>query len=208
MIISWNHALKRYGLKIVEAYVDQITDINQTNVFQSCYPIRLALEPPHIPDLAKRLPEGTLSAQYFEYALLKHFGYILDISAGTHYPQSVDVFYSYRRNSFTYSQFVHKSGLAFVQVVGGKEGFRWLTNRLLAPGNHAMGAQGKSKHHTRADEVRRELAKFCGDVEQLKAFYEDVVAKLPPPPPPPGPPPQPPASDLPAPFDQDSSDEK
>ncbi|KAG9101602.1 vacuolar membrane-associated protein iml1 [Ceratobasidium sp. UAMH 11750] len=185
MITTWNHALKRYGLKIVEAYVDQIVDINQTNVFQSCFPIRLALEPPRIPDLAKRLPEGTQTTQFFEYAILRHFGYILDISAGTHYPDSVDVFYSYRRSAFTYSQFVHKSGLAFVQVVGGTEGFRWLTNRLLAPTNHAMGAQGKSKHHTRADGVRRELARFCEDPVQLQEFYDDVVAKLPPLPPPP-----------------------
>ncbi|QRW01824.1 vacuolar membrane-associated protein IML1 [Ceratobasidium sp. AG-Ba] len=189
MIISWNHALKRYGLKIVEAYVDQITDISQTNVFQSCFPIPLKLEPPHVPDLAKRLPEGTQTAQYFEYAILKHFGYILDISAGTNYPDSVDVFYSYRRSPFTYSQFVHKSGLAFVQIIGGQEGFRWLTNRLLAPNNYAMGAQGKSKHHTRADEIRRKLARFCEDAEQLQAFYDDVVSKLPAPPPPPPPPP-------------------
>ncbi|CUA70189.1 Vacuolar membrane-associated protein iml1 [Neurospora crassa OR74A] [Rhizoctonia solani] len=124
MITSWNHALKRYGLKIVEAYVDQITDINRTNVFQSCYPIPLALAPPTIPDLAKRVPEGTQVEQYFECAILKHFGYILDISAGTNYPDSVEVFYSYRRDPFTYSQFVHKSGLAFCQVVGGTEGFR------------------------------------------------------------------------------------
>ncbi|KDN50969.1 hypothetical protein RSAG8_00598, partial [Rhizoctonia solani AG-8 WAC10335] len=90
MIISWNHALKRYGLKIVEAYVDQITDINRTNVFQSCFPIALALAPPTIPDLAKRVPEGTQVKQYFECAILKHFGYILDISAGANYPDSVE----------------------------------------------------------------------------------------------------------------------
>ncbi|KAJ1308651.1 hypothetical protein OPQ81_004345 [Rhizoctonia solani] len=184
MIISWNHALKRYGLKIVEAYVDQIIDINRTNVFQSCFPIPLALAPPCIPDLAKRVPEGTQIEQYFECAILKHFGYILDISAGTNYPDSVEVFYSYRRDHFTYSQFVHKSGLAFCQVVGGTEGFRWLTNRLLAPGNYAMGAQGKSKHHTRADEIRRELTAFCADETRLRDFYDDAVGKLLPAPPP------------------------
>ncbi|CEL59555.1 Vacuolar membrane-associated protein IML1 OS=Cryptococcus neoformans var, neoformans serotype D (strain B-3501A) GN=IML1 PE=3 SV=1 [Rhizoctonia solani AG-1 IB] len=182
MIISWNHALKRYGLKIVEAYVDQIVDINRTNVFQSCFPIELALAPPCIPDLAKRVPEGTQIEQYFECALLKHFGYILDISAGSNYPDSVDVFYSYRRSHFTYSQYVHKSGLAFCQVAGGNEGFRWLTNRLLAPGNYALGSQGKSKHHTRADEIRRQLAAFCADETKLKEFYDDVVGKLLPPP--------------------------
>ncbi|KEP52401.1 vacuolar membrane-associated protein IML1 [Rhizoctonia solani 123E] len=206
VIISWNHALKRYGLKIVEAYVDQITDINRTNVFQSCFPISLALAPPTIPDLAKRVPEGTQVEQYFECAILKHFGYILDISAGTNYPESVEVFYSYRRDPFTYSQFVHKSGLAFCQVVGGTEGFRWLTNRLLAPGNYAMGAQGKPKHHTRADEIRRELGAFCADETRLREFYDDVVGKLLPPPPPPPVVAVPPASAQPSPSIQELFD--
>ncbi|CAE6439199.1 unnamed protein product, partial [Rhizoctonia solani] len=174
--LNWLGTTARLG-------VDQITDINRTNVFQSCFPIPLALAPPTISDLAKRVPEGTQVEQYFECALLKHFGYILDISAGTNYPDSVEVFYSYRRDPFTYSQFVHKSGLAFCQVVGGTEGFRWLTNRLLAPTNHAMGAQGKPKHHTRADEIRRELTAFCADEAKLRDFYDDVVGKLPPLPP-------------------------
>ncbi|KAG8962767.1 vacuolar membrane-associated protein iml1 [Tulasnella sp. 419] len=135
LVQSWSSSIDRYGLKLVEAYVDPIASISEKNVFQSTFPIRLALPPPVLPDLQKRLPEGTNADCYFEHAILRHHGYIMDIEAGSRYPDSVDVCYSYRRSSFKYSQFVHKSGLAFVQVIGGVEGFRWLTNRLAGTSN-------------------------------------------------------------------------
>lgn len=135
MVQSWGRSIEKYGLRLVEAYVDEIVRIQDKNVFQSTFPIRLAVPPPEIPNLAARLPEGSNAEHYFEHCILRHFGYILDIEAGGRYNDAVDVCYSYRRSSFRYSQFVHKSGLAFVQVVGGKEGFRWLTNRLAGTSN-------------------------------------------------------------------------
>ncbi|KIO23515.1 hypothetical protein M407DRAFT_27041 [Tulasnella calospora MUT 4182] len=132
---SWSRSIEKYGLRLVEAYVDEIVRIQDRNVFQSTFPIRLAVPPPEIPNLAARLPEGSNAGHYFEHCILRHFGYILDIEAGGRYSDAVDVCYSYRRSSFRYSQFVHKSGLAFVQVIGGKEGFRWLTNRLAGTSN-------------------------------------------------------------------------
>lgn len=141
LLQSWSHSVEKYGLRLVEAYVDPITDVAEKSVFHSTYPIRLAVAPPSIPDLQRRLPHGTQAEQYFEYAILRHFDYILDIEAGSKYSESVDVCYSYRRSSFGHSQFVHRSGLAFCVVVGGAEGFRWMTNRLAGTSNN-FGWQG------------------------------------------------------------------
>lgn len=174
-------AIERWGLKLVEGYVDPIMDITGKNVFQSCFPIRLAIDPPFVPDLAKRLPEGSSIGCYFEYAILRHFGYILDIEAGDCYPPSVDIYYSYRRGSFKHSQFIHKSGIAFVQVVGGREGFRWLTNRLLASSNSGGGGKNSRTPHETADAIRLELHSFCSSTERLSAFYAEALNRLPPP---------------------------
>ena len=110
------------------------------------------------------------------------------------YPTTVDVFYSYRRSSFDYSQFVHRSGVAFVQVLGGVEGFLFLTNRLMAPGRAGGGGggtnsggggghgggTGRFRPAEQAETVRIELAKFCEDKEALTNFYDEVLARLPP----------------------------
>jgi hypothetical protein len=179
MIQSWNRAVERYGLKIVEGYVNPILEVTKRNVFQSCFPIRLALPPPIIPDLDKRLPD-TNPSLFFEYSILRKCGYILDIEAENRYSEQVDVFYSYRRASFKHSQFVHRTGLAFVQVIGGTEGFRWLTNRLLATSNiHSVGGRSKQGVHETAHSIRLQLLDFCSDQQRLSELYDSIVSSLP-----------------------------
>ncbi|KAJ7772896.1 hypothetical protein DFH07DRAFT_146815 [Mycena maculata] len=176
---QWNRTIERYGLKLVEAYVTQISDIRERNAFQSCFPLRLLIPPPVVPDLEKRVPLGTHTAQYFEYALLRRFDFIVDIEAADLYPPQVDVIYSYRRSPFKYSQFVHRSGVAFVQVLGGEKGFLFLTNRLMGPGR--MGTTLKNKDHrpaAEADAIRVELSQFCSDEQALRKFYDGELALL------------------------------
>jgi DEP domain-containing protein 5 len=175
----WSRTIDRYGLKLVEAYVTQISDIRDRNAFQSCFPVRLCVPPPVILDLEKRIPDGVMASCYFEYALLGKFGFILDIEAADLYPRQVDVVYSYRRSVVQYSQFVHRSGVAFVQVLGGEQGFLFLTNRMIGPGR--MGSSMKSREQrsaSAAEEIRLKLAKFCEDEAALKSFYEEEIAAL------------------------------
>jgi len=175
---QWNRATDRYGLRLVEAYVVQIHDIRDRNAFQSCFPLRLVIQPPVVPDLEKRVPEGTQTAHYFEYALLRRFGFILDVEAAGSYPEQIDAVYSYRRWPYKYSQFIHRSGVAFVQVLGGAQGFIFLTNRLMGPGR--MGAI-KNKDNgpaSSAEELRIELQNFCADPDALNAFYDEELASL------------------------------
>ncbi|KAF5323868.1 hypothetical protein D9611_008253 [Ephemerocybe angulata] len=178
---QWNRTIDMYGLKLVEAYVMQISDIRERNAFQSCYPIRFAVPPPIVPDLEKRVqPETRAAKYYFEYALLHKFGFIVDVEAQDLYSEQVDVFYSYRRSPFHYSQFVHRSGVAFIQVLDGGQGFLFLTNRLIGPGR--MGATLKTKGNkpaATAEEMRQAMAAFCMDPKLMNAFYDEQLALLP-----------------------------
>lgn len=180
----WSHIITPYGLKLVEGYVDPIIDITKKNIFQSCFPIPLAVAPPSIPDIRERLPIGSSSEWYFEYAILRKFGYILDIEAEQSYSDAVDVNYSYRRASFRQSQFVHQSGRAFVQVMGGREGFYWVTNRLLAASTAfpvgGPDARNEATPHEKAAELRLDLLAFCSDAGRLERFYKEVIDTLPP----------------------------
>jgi len=159
--------------------VDQITDIRDKNTFQSCFPIRFAIPPPAV---AERGLDGFNPAAdcHFETALLKKFGFIVDVEAQDRYSDQVDVFYSYRRSAYRHTQFVHRSGAAFVQVIGGQEGFRFLTNRLLAPGRLGSARSIKEKTPSQvAEDIRKALYAFCSDPTALATFYTETMAAIP-----------------------------
>jgi DEP domain-containing protein 5 len=176
---QWSRTIERYGLKLVEAYVGQICDIRDHNPFQSCFPVRLVVPPPGVPDLEQRIPEGTHTKNYFECALLRRFDFVLDIEAGDVFSEHVEAIYPYRRSAFKYSQWVHRSGVSFVQVLDHAQGFLFLTNRLMAPGR--MGTSLKSKEQRTgapADEILTRMNKFCSDPQALNAFYDEEVSLL------------------------------
>jgi hypothetical protein len=178
---QWGWTIERYGLRLVEAYVGQIEDIQDRgrNPFQSCFPIRLAAAPPSIPDIPRRASEGATQFRYpFECAILRRFGFVLDIEASALYPTGVDVYYSYRASKFAHSQYVHRSGVAFVQLVGGPEGFLFLTNRLLFHGRPGAARKHEQLSVDAADALRQELNAFCADSAKLEELYTEEIDHL------------------------------
>lgn len=173
-------AIERYGLRFFEAYVQPIADVRTRNAFQSCFPVPLALPPPHVLRLAARVPEGIPGGErhYFECALLRRMGFVLDCEPPEAYPDAVDVVYSYRSAPFRYAQYVHRDGVAFAQVLSGTDGFLFLTNRLIAPGRAGLGPGMGRKPHAAAAELRISMQKFCENVEALSTFYEEEIALL------------------------------
>ncbi|WVW80120.1 hypothetical protein I302_102095 [Kwoniella bestiolae CBS 10118] len=201
---------ERYGLRFVETPVEQLSDMPLKCAYRTALPIRLAVPPPIIPDLHERLlsiGHGTGQVDnYFEYCILtKKFGFVLDVEASNRYPENIDVEYSYRKSSFDYSQFVHKSGLALIQCLSDAKGFLWSDNRLILSSNsssvfgdrlsntsrrknsilhsHPHGSDGKDSVQNGKVELvrtlRRELEEFCRDGEGLKRFYEEMIPPLP-----------------------------
>lgn len=117
--------MEKYGLRLIEAPIGQIKDVSLHNPFQAPLQIELALAPPPPHTYAHRLPENTPASGYFESALLRRFGFVLDQEAGNRYPNDVEIDYESRPSYFEYSQYVHRSGVAFVQILGGNDGFLW-----------------------------------------------------------------------------------
>lgn len=122
---AWTRTVERYGLRLIEAPIGQIADVTAHNPFQAPLQIALALSPPAPSAYLPLLAEHVRPEHYFEWALLRRFGFILDQEASDRFPEDVDIVYDSRPKHFEYSQFVHRSGVAFVQVVGGAEGFLW-----------------------------------------------------------------------------------
>lgn len=192
---SWTRTLERYGLRLIEAPIGQIKDVSLHNPFQAPVQIELSLPPPSPATYRSKLPRGTLPELWFEYALLRRFGFVLDQEASARYPKDVEITYSSRPNTFEFSQFVHRSGVAFVQVLGGLDGFLWLNNRLYNSHTHALSQrhQHRDPRHAQqqqqqqqqgvveaaeADKLRLELTRFCSDRDELERFYRRVLAQL------------------------------
>lgn len=191
LLRTWTRTIERYGLTLVEAYVNQIADIADSNPFQSCFPIPLLVPPPIVPHLAQRIPEGTSPTFYFEYALLKRFNFVVDVEPAGFHPSTIEVepVYSYRRAPFTHPQFVHRSGVAFVQIIGGKKGFVFLINRLMGAGRVREGLSGTtsavggtgtkgSRLAAMAEDLRKQLHSFCSDATALSEFWDKEVSQL------------------------------
>jgi hypothetical protein len=178
---QWGWTVERYGLKLVEAYIGQVSDIQDKgrNPFQSCFPIKLALPPPNISEIPRRVLDGATQAKYpFECAILRRFGFVLDIEASHLYPSEVDVYYSYRASMFAHSQYVHRSGVAFVQLVGGSDGFLFLTNRMMFQGRMGPTRKHEPTPAEAADHLRIEMGTFCADPAQLTELYNTELGRL------------------------------
>lgn len=212
LVQTWTRAVERYGLRLVEAPIGQIKDVGLHNPFQAPVPISLVLDPPtqdmYLPTLERI--HGTRNAHapceptdhleswitrhvfgrdpkhtdhLFETALLRHFGFVLDQEAQDHFPRDIEFHYSSRPNNFDYTQFVHRSGVAFVQMIGGPSGFLWLDNRLFNPRAHFIrglsgGIKSKRAPPPDADHVRCTFQHMCQDRDALASFYDRVWGVL------------------------------
>ena len=145
-----------------------------------------ALLPVYLLTASRRLMPAKTRAfidHLFETALLRHFGFVLDQEAQDHFPRDIEFHYSSRPNNFDYTQFVHRSGVAFVQMIGGPSGFLWLDNRLFNPRAHFIrglsgGIKSKRAPPPDADHVRCTFQHMCQDRDALASFYDRVWGVL------------------------------
>lgn len=94
--------------------------------------------------------------------------------ASRHYPASVDVFYSYRSTAFDHSQWVHRSGLVFIQVLEDGGTLAWLNNRLASTRQMASTDRLRESPAERADRLCKDLEDFCTNAVTLNAFWKET----------------------------------
>lgn len=143
----------------MEAPIEQAKALADDNPFQSVICIELALSPP--------TTNPGIPVTSYESELIKSLGFHLDMEADDLFPSNVS--YSYVKPRFQYSQYVHNSALAFVQVK--PRAFLFVANRLLITSNSVKNAAAT------CDEIKKKLETVCGDVEFLREFYEKVAAE-------------------------------
>nr|KAJ3423180.1 vacuolar membrane-associated protein iml1 [Polyrhizophydium stewartii] len=164
MLESWARAAEKYSLKLVEAPVDQAQLFSDDNPFQSVVPIPLAVRPPRIPELRERLrAEVDVTPFWFESELLRSQSFVLDLEADHLFPEN-SVGHSHQRSPFHRTQFVHRSGVAFVQICDDGR-FLWVDNRVFLSSNKGSASQRTASQRTAAatpsaDPLREELQRL------------------------------------------------
>jgi hypothetical protein len=125
MLYTWSRTAEKCGFRLIEAPIQQAVPFADVNPFQSVISIDFAVPPPKISskDAVEVLKE--IPAEWFERGkldtitleLLKKFDFVLDTEADSLF---TNVEYSYLRTSFAFTQFIHRSGVAIVQIRPGK----------------------------------------------------------------------------------------
>lgn len=126
------------------------------------------MPPPVLPEETNPPPEYCVSA------LLRKFDFIPDIMASRHYPASIDVFYSYRSTAFDHSQWVHRGGLVFIQVLEDGVTLAWLNNRLASTRQMVSTDRSGERPAERADRLCKNLENFCTNPVTLNAFWKET----------------------------------
>ncbi|CAG8507228.1 1648_t:CDS:2 [Cetraspora pellucida] len=133
LLQKWGGNADRYGMKLVEVPVEQAISLTDNNPFQSPTLIKLSVPPPSLELVGKKLHPLINQHFYFEKQLIKYFKFILDVEADDAFSKDIEVKYSYSKTPFKYSQYIHRSGVAFIQIC--EEGYLWMNNRLFTTHN-------------------------------------------------------------------------
>ncbi|CAK7567797.1 MAG: vacuolar membrane-associated protein iml1 [Sporothrix epigloea] len=131
----WAREAFQHGLRLVEVPIAEASTISEHNPFRRPYKMRLALEPPaELPTTyfdANTLAPHALGSHFYQKAILRKFGFVLDTEAASNFPPSVDVQYSWGRPQYKYSQYIHRSGIVLAQI-DDDGAFLLLVNRLYS----------------------------------------------------------------------------
>ena len=134
VIVTWATTAEKFGLRLVEVPIGEASSISATHPLRSPYMIRLAKPPPsrqpqYFFDAESLGPRTRTDPRFYHKALLRKFGFVLDVEAATNFPSDVEVTYSWGKPDYRYSQYIHRSGVLLAQITDDGD-FLLLDNRL------------------------------------------------------------------------------
>ena len=175
-LYNWTRIADKCSLKLVEAPVEQAQQTSDDYPFQSIISIPLAQHPPTLHQVQDQLnqPELALPSLWFQAELVRSLNFVLDVESDTCFPPE-ELSHAFRSASYKYTQYIHRSGVAFVQLCDNGE-FLWVDNRIYLASSH-FGSRGTATIQS-PDALRTEFKKVCSDAEHLARFWAEAVDRL------------------------------
>lgn len=159
-------------------------------------PIELATPPPSIEKVLndiKCVKTVKIAGDFFERELAISFNFVLDTESDSCFPLNSRGF-SFQRKEMLRTQYVHRSGIAFIQILPNGQGFLWVNNRLHLASTSASSKLGHStpgvsltpslvnpnlqQATLHPDNLRERFTSFCNDRDLLSQFYATVQEQL------------------------------
>ena len=179
---SWGRTAEKCGLRLVEAPVEQARAFADDNPFQSVATINLCVPPPLLPPTLSSLsspsaPDPASTAFWYQSEFLKEFGFVLDVESDFQF-ENLNVKYSYKKPPYVNTQFVHRSGVAFIQICSNGTDLLWVNNRLLLTSSiSSLTVKSGSNAPPNPDVIRTNMEKFCSSSEELQNFWMKASEK-------------------------------
>ena len=153
VIVSWTTTVEKFGWKFVQVPVAEASKVIITNPFKEPYSISLTVKPPPQPPISmfeatSLAPRTRPTNEFYQAAILKRFGFVLDFEAARNFPTDADVTCSWGSPDYEYSQFVHHSGVLLAQVKDDGQ-LMLLSNHKL--NNRVPREQSRHMHHEPAE---------------------------------------------------------
>ena len=132
-IVTWATVVEKFGLRLVEVPIQEASCIAELQPLQSPYLVQLARTPPAdhprmLFDTESLGSRTKMDPHFYHKAIMKRFGFVLDMEAAKSFPADVEVIYSWGKPSYRYSQYIHHSGLLLAQITD-EGNFLLLPNR-------------------------------------------------------------------------------
>ncbi len=121
---------------------------------------------------SSKLPSTEEDYEKLCCAILQRLNYVLDVERDT----AGELEWSYQRKRYIWTQFVHRSGVAFVHIRSGGQ-LVFLPNRihLANAGLRGSVASGSwSGGIAEVDRLRGKLIESCGDADWLRSVWDSV----------------------------------
>ncbi|KKY13711.1 putative vacuolar membrane-associated protein iml1 [Phaeomoniella chlamydospora] len=155
-IVQWATTGEKYGLRLVEIPIDEISSISLREPFRSPYHVHLSVPAPDLQPAPTYFNATSLAPQqgmpdkfYYQKQILKKFNFVLDLEAASNYPADVDVTFSWGKLDYQHSQYIHRSGIAICQIAEDGH-FILLANRLYntrsAYSKDTIKTEGVTRH--------------------------------------------------------------
>ena len=133
-VLSWATSVDRFGLRLVEVPLGEISSISSMHPFRAPYRVKLAQKPPikqpqSYFDSTSFAPQPRAEENFYQKAIMKRFNFVLDYEAASDFPADVDVTFSWGKPDYRYSQYIHRSGFLIAQITDDGD-FLLLANRL------------------------------------------------------------------------------
>lgn len=170
---------ERWGLKLVQLPIDELSSLPKGNPFSSVVRTRFCADIPSAStysEFEQGDPAEGDPHYYHRYALRK-CGFITDVqSAPSLTKKEVDILYSWGRPFYKYTQYVHRTGTVIAQIVDDNE-FLLMANslHLTRIGAHTTQSNNSSAPPPPdAQEIQFSFKNLCENKEELWHLFNEA----------------------------------